>query len=69
MQSTYYSIDDLEKIKTIIELVGDVPYEEALAAYNEIINRSSLYWGLFVFTFILYVGEIPDNIVSLYEWI
>ena len=43
MQSTYYSIDDLEKIKTIIELVGDVPYEEALAAYNEIINRSSLY--------------------------
>lgn len=39
-----YLVDDIEKVEAIISLVGsDISYEEALAAYNEIMNRGSLY--------------------------
>lgn len=47
MKSTYsveFSQEELEEVQAIISLIGeDVPYEEALAAYDEIINRGSLY--------------------------
>lgn len=53
MKSTYsveFSQEELEEIQAIISLIGeeDVPYEDALAAYDEIIMRGSLDWGLFV---------------------
>lgn len=46
MKNTYsgFSQEELEEIQAIIGLIGeDVPYEDALAAYNEIIDRGSLY--------------------------
>lgn len=42
MQNTY-SVEEIEKIQSIIALIGeDVPYEDALAAYDEIMMKGSL---------------------------
>lgn len=41
--NTYYSVEQLEEIQAIISLIGeDISYEDALAAYDEIMMKGSL---------------------------